>query len=87
MPSNDKKYDGPFLNTPNGWVRILTEQDFDLIAGEVAKRLASKNPFYVSPWLYELLPKECEAIAKNYFNGEVVVLPKKYEEDEDAKVH
>lgn len=41
-----------------------------------------KNPFYVSPWMYERLPKECEAIAKNYFNGEVVVLPRKYEEEQ-----
>lgn len=44
-----------------------------------------KNPFYVSSWMYERLPKECEAIAKNYFNGEVVVLPKKYEEDGERK--
>ncbi len=39
----------------------------------------SRGPFFVYDWMLERFPDEVQSIAKNMFNGEVVVIPKKYE--------
>lgn len=39
----------------------------------------SRGPFLVYDWMLERFPDEVQSIAKNMFNGEVVVIPKKYE--------
>ena len=38
-----------------------------------------RGPFLVYDWMLERFPDEVQSIAKNMFNGEVVVIPKKYE--------
>ena len=39
-----------------------------------------RRPFFVYDWMVEMYPEAVDAIAKNMFNGEVIILPTKYEE-------
>ena len=43
-----------------------------------------RNPFMVYDWMYERFPEEVNRIAKNMFNGEVVIIPTNYKENKDA---
>ena len=39
---------------------------------------STKNPFYVQEWMIEKYPEEVKQIANEMFNGEIVVIPKRY---------
>ena len=43
-----------------------------------------RNPFMVYDWMYKRFPEEVNRIAKNMFNGEVVIIPINYKENKDA---
>lgn len=42
-----------------------------------------RRPFFVYDWMVEMYPEAVDAIAKNMFNGEVIILPKKYKENKN----
>ena len=39
-----------------------------------------QRPLFVYDWMVEMYPEAVDAIAKNMFNGNIIVIPKKYEE-------